>query len=55
MTQLLAYTEIQIDKTTSLETILVTPDYAESGYIVEVDLQSPNKMKNKKSSTLSRI
>ena len=48
MTQILASTKIESDKITYLETILATPDDAETGYIVELDLMYPDKTKEKR-------
>ena len=47
MTQNLADAEILFEENASLERILTTPSYSEIGYLVEVDLKYPEKMKQK--------
>ena len=54
MSQPLPYDEIKFDNNVNLEDILNTPDDSDIGYIVEVDIKYPDKIKkNKKFSICS--
>ena len=47
MSEPLHYDEIKFDKNNNLEDILNTPDDSDIGYLIEVDLKYPNKIKDK--------
>ena len=53
MSQSLPYDEIKFDTNVKLEDILNTPDDSDIGYFIEVDLNYPDNIKEKKFSICS--
>ena len=47
MSEYLPYDEIKFDRSVNLEDILNTPDDSDIGYFIEVDLKSPDNIKEK--------